>query len=238
MADPENTNLYQVTSSEHFKSLLSADLQRVSLLYFWASWAQPCAQMTEVFIELARKYPTLLSLQIEAEANEEISESFNVESVPSFIVLQVRRPRIRFLSQANSPPPPLPLSPRIQGHTLLARIEGADAAALTTAIAKHVGAAGGGTTATPPLSRTDKPPATALTTSDTPPEELEQRLRGLMNQSTVVLFMKGTPEVPRCGFSRKICDLLRENGVEFSHFDILTDESVRQGGRPPSFLCS
>ena len=90
MAEPENTNLHQVKSSEHFKDLLSADLQRISLLYFWAPWAEPCKQMTEVVRELARKYPTLLSLQIEAEVNEEISESFNIESVPSFIVLRVR----------------------------------------------------------------------------------------------------------------------------------------------------
>ncbi|KAF8257427.1 thioredoxin-like protein, partial [Lactarius quietus] len=47
----------------------------------------------------------------------------------------------------------------------------------------------------------------------------------LMNQSTVVLFMKGLPNAPRCGFSQKVCD----TGVEFSHFDILADESVRQG---------
>ena len=60
-----------------------------------------------------------------------------------------------------------------------------------------------------------------------------------MNQSKVVLFMKGTPENPRCGFSRQICGLLRDNGVEFSHFDILTDEDVRQGEPPslaPTFL--
>ena len=61
------------------------------------------------------------------------------------------------------------------------------------------------------------------------PEGLEKRLRGLMNQSKVVLFMKGSPDVPRCGFSRKICGLLRDQKIEFSHFDILTDESVRQG---------
>jgi hypothetical protein len=61
------------------------------------------------------------------------------------------------------------------------------------------------------------------------PEELEGRLRRLMTQSIVVLFMKGSPDEPRCGFSRKICGLLRDNKIEFSHFDILTDESVRQG---------
>ena len=86
------TNLHQVGSSDHFKDLLSQDLQRVSLLYFWAPWAEPCKQMTEVVVELSRKYEKLLSLQIEAEAQSEIAESFEVESVPTFIVLRVRYP--------------------------------------------------------------------------------------------------------------------------------------------------
>jgi Glutaredoxin len=113
-----------------------------------------------------------------------------------------------------------------QGHTLLARINGADAKALTEAIAKHVGLSG----STLPLSDTDKSPAPApIAEKSETPEELDNRLRGLMNQSRVVLFMKGSPDVPRCGFSRKICGLLREKKIEFTHFDILTDESVRQG---------
>jgi thiol-disulfide isomerase/thioredoxin len=83
-------NLHDVKSSDHFKALLSEDLQRVSLLYFWAPWAEPCKQMTEVVAELSRKYPKLLSLQIEAEERSEIAESFGIESVPTFIVLRVR----------------------------------------------------------------------------------------------------------------------------------------------------
>jgi glutaredoxin-related protein len=50
-----------------------------------------------------------------------------------------------------------------------------------------------------------------------------------MTQAKIVLFMKGTPNAPRCGFSRQIVNLLREQKVEFSHFDVLTDETVRQG---------
>ena len=83
-------NLHPVKSSDHFKGLLSEDLQRISLLYFWAPWAEPCKQMTEVVTELSRKYQQLLSLQIQAEEQNEISESFEIESVPSFIILRVR----------------------------------------------------------------------------------------------------------------------------------------------------
>lgn len=50
-----------------------------------------------------------------------------------------------------------------------------------------------------------------------------------MQQDNVMLFMKGTPDVPRCGFSRRIVALLRDQNVQFSSFDILGDESVRAG---------
>ena len=44
-----------------------------------------------------------------------------------------------------------------------------------------------------------------------------------------MLFMKGNPSAPKCGFSRQTVGLLREKGVEFAWFDILSDEEVRQG---------
>lgn len=51
-----------------------------------------------------------------------------------------------------------------------------------------------------------------------------------MNSNKVMLFMKGSPDAPRCGFSRKMVELLRGQGVpNFGHFDILGDESVRSG---------
>jgi glutaredoxin-related protein len=54
-------------------------------------------------------------------------------------------------------------------------------------------------------------------------------MRGIMSQSPFVLFMKGTPDHPRCGFSRRGVALLKEHDVTFTHFDILSDESVRAG---------
>ena len=62
-------------------------------------------------------------------------------------------------------------------------------------------------------------------------QNLNARLKALMEQDKVMLFMKGTPDDPRCGFSRKIVGLLRRQEVEFSSFDILSDESVRSGMR-------
>ena len=58
---------------------------------------------------------------------------------------------------------------------------------------------------------------------------LEGRLKGLVEKDDVVLFMKGNPDGPRCGFSRRIVDVLRGQDITFGHFDILQDEEVRQG---------
>lgn len=55
-----------------------------------------------------------------------------------------------------------------------------------------------------------------------------------------MLFMKGDPDVPRCGFSRRAVALLRDQKVDFGSFDILSDETVRSGEHVSfsSLLCS
>jgi len=60
-------------------------------------------------------------------------------------------------------------------------------------------------------------------------EGLEAKLKGLINKATIMLFMKGEPGAEKCGFSRKIVEILKETGVGYSTFDILTDQEVRQG---------
>mmetsp|Transcript_9520 Transcript_9520/g.14469 ORF Transcript_9520/g.14469 Transcript_9520/m.14469 type:complete len:126 (-) Transcript_9520:428-805(-) len=62
-----------------------------------------------------------------------------------------------------------------------------------------------------------------------PPGSLEDRLRKLIGSARVMVFIKGTPEAPRCGFSKKIVKILQDESFDFSSFDILGDEEVRQG---------
>lgn len=50
---------------------------------------------------------------------------------------------------------------------------------------------------------------------------LEQRIKELLSSAPVVLLMKGSPDEPRCGFSRKVVDALRKDSISFNHFDIL-----------------
>ncbi|XP_065828246.1 glutaredoxin-3-like [Oscarella lobularis] len=58
---------------------------------------------------------------------------------------------------------------------------------------------------------------------------LEDRLKQVINSHPIMLFMKGSSDAPRCGFSKTICGILNETGVKYSTFDILQDEEVRQG---------
>lgn len=139
--------------------------------------------------------------------------------MPSFLILRVRVHVVGHSSHnlIHSP----------QGHTLLDRVEGADAASLTSTLARHVIPA---TTVTPQSQTTKAPgPPPATIPDQEVSEDENERLLKLMNQSKVVLFMKGSPDEPRCGFSKRIVALLRDQGVEFTHFDILLDQNARQG---------
>ncbi|KAL5109078.1 Glutaredoxin-3 [Taenia crassiceps] len=60
-------------------------------------------------------------------------------------------------------------------------------------------------------------------------ENLNARLKALVNKAPIMLFMKGTPEEARCGFSRRMLEILHKHNVKFDSFDVLSDEEVREG---------
>ena len=51
----------------------------------------------------------------------------------------------------------------------------------------------------------------------------------LLRQHTVVLFMKGNKQQPRCGFSAKVVEILDGHGVDFRDVDVLSDAALREG---------
>lgn len=79
-----------------------------------------------------------------------------------------------------------------------------------------------------PLS-SDPPTVPAMSSTADSAEALNARLAVLVKAAPVMLFMKGTPSSPQCGFSRQLVGLLRKNGVRYGFFNILADEEVRQG---------
>merc|ERR1711978_117236 len=59
--------------------------------------------------------------------------------------------------------------------------------------------------------------------------DISTRISGLVAKSDVVVFMKGVPSAPRCGFSNAVCQIFRMHDVPFEAHDVLQDEILRQG---------
>ena len=56
-----------------------------------------------------------------------------------------------------------------------------------------------------------------------------ERIRGEVSGTDVVLFMKGTPVFPQCGFSNTVVQVLTYLGVQFKGVNVLEDDEVREG---------
>ncbi len=58
---------------------------------------------------------------------------------------------------------------------------------------------------------------------------VQEQLKKVIESNEVVLFMKGTPEFPQCGFSGRTSQILKACETPFSSIDVLADDAVRQG---------
>jgi monothiol glutaredoxin len=60
--------------------------------------------------------------------------------------------------------------------------------------------------------------------------DIQQTIRDQVAGNRVVLYMKGTPQFPQCGFSATATEILRRCGVnEFASFNVLQDDDLREG---------
>ena len=60
-------------------------------------------------------------------------------------------------------------------------------------------------------------------------ENLKKKINNKIEKNEVCLFMKGTPDVPQCGFSLAISNVLKHLEVNFEGINVLEDEEIRQG---------
>ena len=60
-------------------------------------------------------------------------------------------------------------------------------------------------------------------------DESHSRIDELVKANPVVLFMKGSPLFPQCGFSSRAVAILNHLGAEFESVDVLQDQGIRQG---------
>jgi monothiol glutaredoxin len=56
--------------------------------------------------------------------------------------------------------------------------------------------------------------------------DVMQRIDDTVKNNSIVIFMKGTPKMPSCGFSARAAEALLSTGVEFSHVNVLTDPEI------------
>ena len=59
--------------------------------------------------------------------------------------------------------------------------------------------------------------------------DVKDRIREQVTGHPVVLYMKGTPQFPQCGFSAKAAQMLGACGAKYASYDILMDPEIRQG---------
>ena len=59
--------------------------------------------------------------------------------------------------------------------------------------------------------------------------EIQERIRKVIEENSVMLFMKGSPDFPQCGFSGRVVQILEACGAEYGSADVLMDPELREG---------
>ena len=112
--------------------------------------------------------------------------------------------------------------PRILRANRLARSLATRTTPLNTSIARRAFSAEGG-------SHPDFEPKRKAVDSDDTNEFIQSMVDNAAENKRPLLFMKGTPEQPSCGFSYQVVRVLHAEGVDFDSFNVLADAEVREG---------
>ena len=59
--------------------------------------------------------------------------------------------------------------------------------------------------------------------------EINKQLDEIIKNNKIVLFMKGTPDMPQCGFSMAVCNVLKHLEVKYTAINVYEDEEIRNG---------
>lgn len=210
--------------------------QTLVVVYFHAPWAAPCKQMSTILTTLASTYeastpPQIVFLSIDAEEMSDLAEEYGVTQVP-LVALQKDGQKLETIMGTNA----AKVRDAIEQHYG----RGKNAAGLPPAqqVTKQQQDTQAGSTSNGGLAQykpDSSDPQTAPQFSDGAlngeqvKEALNKRLAELVKAAPIMLFMKGTPSAPQCGFSRQTVSILREKGVRYGFFNILADDEVRQG---------
>ena len=59
--------------------------------------------------------------------------------------------------------------------------------------------------------------------------EINKKIKEIIDSNNIVLFMKGTPDAPQCGFSMAVSNVLKHLDVKFTGINVLEDNAIREG---------
>ena len=59
--------------------------------------------------------------------------------------------------------------------------------------------------------------------------DVQEQIKNIVEENSVMLFLKGSPDFPQCGFSGRLVQILQACGVQFASADVLSDDNIRQG---------
>ncbi len=59
--------------------------------------------------------------------------------------------------------------------------------------------------------------------------DVKDRIKNQLGEFPLLLYMKGTPDFPQCGFSAKVCGILKASNKRFAFVNILEDHEIREG---------
>ena len=59
--------------------------------------------------------------------------------------------------------------------------------------------------------------------------DARERIKNQLGEFPLLLYMKGTPDFPQCGFSAKVCGILKASNKRFAFVNILEDHEIREG---------
>jgi len=279
--------LQTVKTQKAFDDALEEQGRNLTVVHFWADWAEQCKQMNDVLKELARQYPNVKYLLIEAEELPDVTVSYEVEAVPTFLFLKNKQ-QIGRLNGAHAPeltkmvkehlntPAPssnpeellqkklrsLVISDEcmlfMKGNReavkcgfsskMIQLLDSYDCAYSTFDILEDPevrqglkkfsewptfpqlyvkGNFVGGLDIVTEMHK-DNELKEILPTKEDANKKLDNRIKEIINQSPTVVIMKGQPDSPKCGFSRQLVQILAEVKATYTHFDIFTDEAIRQ----------
>ena len=214
-----------------------------ALLFFYAQWQDESLNndLKDLMSAMSSKYPNVDFCLVEAESVLELSEQFKISVVPTFVAIcgatiigkvegavpaDLSKLAKQLSTTPNQPSTVFKLPEVPKGSS--SDVESTIRSLISTGLLQSILLLNQVVIIVNPTSATT---LNLIQLSYVMNKKFYFILTPFISFSPapVMLFMKGCPSAPRCGFSRQISEILSTNEIPFASFDILTDENIRAG---------